>query len=78
MPLFVAIELVDAMDFVTRHLCAFDLVELKARVGHLCGVPLTITSPPDLHMGAGRERIKTRGVHFDRFEKINVEKVLQN
>ena len=73
MPLFVVIELVDAIDFVTRHLRAFDLVELNPCVGHLCGVPLTIAGPPYVDAGPSRERIAVRGVHSDRFEKINVE-----
>ena len=73
MPLFVVIELVDAIDFVTRHLRAFDLVELNPCVGHFCRIPHLVAGPPYLDVGASRERIVVQGIHSDRFVRINVE-----
>eukprot|EP00966_Prymnesium_polylepis_P232834 5384843-Prymnesium_polylepis.1 len=72
-PLFVVVKLVDAIHFVTRYLRAFDLVKLHPRVGHFCGVPLSIAGPPYLNAGPSRVWIVVRGVHSDRFEKIRVE-----
>jgi hypothetical protein len=72
-PLFVVIELVYAIDFVTRHFRAFDLVELNPCVGHFCRIPHLVAGPPNQDAGAGRERIVVQGIHSDRFVKINVE-----
>ena len=46
-PLFVVIELVYAIDFVTRHFRAFDLVELNPCVGHFCRIPHLVAGPPN-------------------------------
>ena len=73
MPLFVVIELVDAIDFVTRHLRAFDLVELNPCIGHFRPIPHLVAGPPDQDAGPSWERVVVRGIHSDRFEKINVE-----
>ena len=61
------VELVVAINFMTRHLRTLDLVQLNACVGHSCDIPLSVAGPPNLNTRAIWERIAIWGVHVDRF-----------
>ena len=72
MPLLVAVELIMAENLVERYLRTHDLVELDARVGHVCSVPLPFTRPPYFNIRPRGERIVSRSVHFERFDEIDI------
>ena len=67
MPLFVLVQLVDAVYFVAGHHRVFDLVILNACARDRCGVPFLVAGPPNINERARRERVVLRGVHCARF-----------
>ena len=73
MPLFVIVKFVQAIDFVTGHDRAFDLVHLYSGIGHSRDVPHLVPRPSYFHTRAGGERVVVRGVHSDGFVVKDVE-----
>lgn len=73
MPLFMIVKFVQAIDFVTGHDRAFDLVHLYSGIGHSRDVPHLVPRPPYFHTRAGGERVVVRGVHSDGFVVKDVE-----